>query len=298
MDLRKKRTIVINFLGAPSSGKTLLAALTFAELKLRGKVCEYVQEYAKTLVWLKKFELLNDQYFVSSHQNDLLRAIANTGKVDYIITDGPLLNGLYYNRYNPDNVSSVEKTEQFILDRYAEYDNFNVYLHRGDFPYEQEGRIQTLEQAKEIDRTLFSLLQDKEIPVMEISSSPESVKLIVDTILGVSQPRSSYEVPKPPLVPEVPKPPLVPEVPKPPLVPEVPKPQVIVELPNPPKTPLPPLTPMPPMPPMTPVNEPASESAEGPSQVQAVTVPSVPSVPAIPVVGGSGFTWPLRHPQK
>jgi len=183
MDFRKKRTIVINFIGSPGSGKTLLAALTFSELKMRGKVCEYVQKFAKSLVWTKKFSQLNNQYYVSNHQNELLSSIVQTGKVDFIITDGPLLNGLYYNRYNPDNVSDVDKTERFILDRYKEYDNFNVYLRRDSFPYEQVERIATVEQAKEVDRILYSMLQKYDIPVFEIKSSPESVKTIVDTIL-------------------------------------------------------------------------------------------------------------------
>lgn len=193
MDPCKKRTVVVNFLGSPCVGKSLLSALTFAELKLRGKVCEYVQEFAKTLVWLKDFTTLNDQYHVSSRQNGIIRSIVDTGQIDYIITDGPLLNGLYYNRYNPDNVSSVErlawkasglgpdvsepacniwasaqilqKTEKFILDRYAEYDNFNVYLRRGNFAYETAGRIQTLEEAKEVDVILYQLLKEKLCPI-------------------------------------------------------------------------------------------------------------------------------------
>ena len=277
MDLRKKRTIIINFIAGPGAGKTILAALTFAELKLRGKICEYVQEYAKTLVWLKKFELLNDQYFVSSHQNDLLRAITSAGKVDYVITDGPLLNGLYYNRYNPDNVSAVDKTEQFVLDRYAEFDNFNIYLHRGTFPYEQEGRLQTLEQAKEVDRVLLAMLKEKGIPLMEIPSSPESVKVIVDTILGVSPCGTRHSLPP---VPEVPKPPILTDIPKPPA--SLPKPPVVettVESGHP------------------------TEAVELPQvQVEPVPVPT-PPVPVVPVVPGNlavqagpgpVFSWPLR----
>lgn len=324
MDLRKKRSIVINFLGGPSSGKSLLAALTFAELKLRGKICEYVQEYAKTLVWLKKFELLNDQYFVSSHQNDLLRAITSTGKVDYIITDGPLLNGLYYNRYNSDNVSAVDKTEQFILNRYAEYDNFNIYLHRGSFPYEQEGRLQTPEQAKEVDRVLLAMLKDHGIPLMEIASSPDSVKTIVDMILGVSSP-SVVTVVRPPAASSasqdsyskhdhvsMPGPPhplsakpslALPSIPPAPYAP--PTPPVPPALPVPPAPPVPPVPPVPmvqelPKPPVemsenSPVNH--TETIESSPSVVESVAPTPPVVPiSLPVqpAGGSVFSWPLR----
>lgn len=183
MDPCKKRTVVVNFIGSPCSGKSLLSALTFAELKLRGKVCEYVQEFAKTLVWLKDFSTLNNQYYVSSRQNGIIRSIVDTGQIDFIITDGPLLNGLYYNRYNPDNVSSVEKTEKFILDRYAEYDNFNVYLRRGNFAYETAGRIQTMEEANEVDSVLYAMLKESSIPLLEIESCPDNIKKIVDELL-------------------------------------------------------------------------------------------------------------------
>jgi hypothetical protein len=325
MDLRKKRTIVINFLGGPSSGKSLLAALTFAELKLRGKICEYVQEYAKTLVWLKKFELLNDQYFVSSHQNDLLRAITSTGKVDYIITDGPLLNGLYYNRANPDNVSAVDKTEKFILDRYAEYDNFNIFLHRGSFPYEQEGRLQTLDQAKEVDRVLLAMLQERNIPVMEISSSPESVKIIVDTILGVVNPTLVVAPPKPvypSLAQEAPRKHQDPQLQsvtavlnsiKPTLahvaVPPAPQAPALPPIPPAPPIPAPPIPapPIPPVPVTSQVPEPSklgSESidpalalADGGESPQSVTeaapMPVTMTVPTPPVVPSS---LPLQAP--
>ena len=47
------KTYVINIIGAPGVGKTTISALLFAKLKLRGYICEYVQEYAK------KLDLLN-----------------------------------------------------------------------------------------------------------------------------------------------------------------------------------------------------------------------------------------------
>lgn len=60
-----KKTKVINFIAGPGAGKTTLACLFFAQLKLKGYVCEYISEFAKTLVWEENYELLNDQYYVS-----------------------------------------------------------------------------------------------------------------------------------------------------------------------------------------------------------------------------------------
>lgn len=101
-------TKIINFIGGPSAGKTTLSALLFSEMKMRGYNVEYVQEYAKNLVWMEDYETLNNQYLVSKTQADLFEKI--DGKVEYIITDACLLHGIYYNRYNPENVSNIEKT--------------------------------------------------------------------------------------------------------------------------------------------------------------------------------------------
>ena len=54
------RTFVINFIGAPGTGKTTICSLVFAHLKIAGYVVEYVQEYAKKLVWEGQFEILNN----------------------------------------------------------------------------------------------------------------------------------------------------------------------------------------------------------------------------------------------
>jgi len=42
------KTKVINFVASPSSGKSLMAALVFSELKMMNFRAEYIQEYAKT----------------------------------------------------------------------------------------------------------------------------------------------------------------------------------------------------------------------------------------------------------
>ena len=59
------KTKVINFVASPSSGKSLMAALVFSELKMMHFRAEYVQEYAKTLIWQDRLEELANQYNVS-----------------------------------------------------------------------------------------------------------------------------------------------------------------------------------------------------------------------------------------
>lgn len=111
---QKTPTFVINFIAGPGSGKTTICSLVFAHLKIKKYTVEYVQEYAKMLVWTKKFHTLNNQYYVTSKQYNILKSIDTN--VNMIVTDGPIIHGLYYNRHNKDNTSNIEKTEEFILE--------------------------------------------------------------------------------------------------------------------------------------------------------------------------------------
>ena len=70
-----RQTYVINIIGGPGIGKTTISALLFANLKIKGYICEYVQEFAKKLVWLKDYDTLNNQFFVSKEQYTLLKQI-------------------------------------------------------------------------------------------------------------------------------------------------------------------------------------------------------------------------------
>ncbi|WP_149029075.1 hypothetical protein [Campylobacter fetus] len=88
-------TTVIKIFGGPGAGKSTLAAKIFAELKMNydGSV-EYVQEYAKSLVWQGKEHLLSNQPLVTNGQKNMLMPLV--GKVDVIVTDSPLELGLFY----------------------------------------------------------------------------------------------------------------------------------------------------------------------------------------------------------
>jgi len=182
-----KKTYIINLIGGPSIGKTTLCALIFAKLKLKKYIVEYVQEFAKTLVWTKNFDILNNQYYVTQHQYNLLKQI--NGKVDFIVTDGALINGIYYNLHNKDNISNVDKTQKFIIDCHHQFNNINIFLSRGNFEYETQGRLQTEEEAKEIDTILKHLLKQNNIDfvVFDSTGTEDNVNKIVDYIINKIQ---------------------------------------------------------------------------------------------------------------
>lgn len=181
----QRKAKIVNIVSGPGSGKTVTAALLFAELKMRGFVVEYVPEYAKRLIWLKDFDTLNNQHYVSTEQYKLLKAMVS--EVDYIVTDGSLLHGLYYNGTNPDNTSNVLRTHRKILSYYSEFENITLFLTRGKFNYEQAGRQQNEIEAKIVDIELRKILDDERIDYTEFASDKASISMMIDHILAVNQ---------------------------------------------------------------------------------------------------------------
>ena len=181
------KTFVINLIGGPGCGKSTLSALIYAKLKVHNNkyVVEYAQEYAKHLVWTKNFDVLNNQYYVTQHQYKLLKQM--NGEVDFIVTDGPLCQGLYYNLHNKDNISNINKTEKLIIDSHNEFCNINIFLKRGAFEYEAQGRLQSEEESKEIDVILKHLLKQNGITFAEFDadSSNENIDKIVEYVIDI-----------------------------------------------------------------------------------------------------------------
>lgn len=150
-----KSTLVVNLYAGPGAGKTTCAWLVAGELKKLGVVTEYVPEYAKELVWDDRTDLLDGSYknqtAVLAEQNRRIERLR--GKVDVIVTDSPLLMSSMYAKKN------VEQFEQLAFSMYNRCDNFNLFITRGN-GFEQEGRIHSLQESKEIDEEIKGFLDE------------------------------------------------------------------------------------------------------------------------------------------
>ena len=177
--------VLINFVGAPSAGKSMMAALTFVKLKSKHNSSEYVQEFAKQLVWAERYEDLKNQWYVSKKQYEMLRAVY--GKVDYLVTDSPLLLGLHYNRYESNNICDIKKTEEMILSKMLEFNNIYIFLkkNKGN-PYEKTGRIHTEEQSVEIEKNLKMMLDEFNLKYLEIESDLNNIDKIMEYIYNMN----------------------------------------------------------------------------------------------------------------
>jgi tRNA uridine 5-carbamoylmethylation protein Kti12 len=140
---------VINLFAGPGCGKSTTAAGLFFLMKHEGYRVELVTEYAKDITWADRCKELNDQLYITAKQNH--RQFLLRDKVDYCITDSPLLICLVYARMMPSSFAPLVK------DLFQEYDNLAVTLKRVK-PYVVFGRTQTEEQARELDRQIGHLV--------------------------------------------------------------------------------------------------------------------------------------------
>ena len=159
-----KNTIVINAFAGQGAGKTTSCLEVAEKLKKQGFVTEYVQEYAKELVYDNNLIMLDGHY---EHQfailNEQMKRINRLyGKVDFIVTDSPiLLNNTYLNEDKNTEVYSAYSDSVNKL--YGLYNNFNYFVERDTSVFEKEGRIHNLEQSIAIDNELKNMLHNNQI---------------------------------------------------------------------------------------------------------------------------------------
>ena len=156
----KRKTLIVNLIGGPGSGKSTCASGIFYQLKKLGLNCELALEFAKDKVWEESIKTLDDQFYIFGKQYHKLFRLMN--KVDVIITDSPLLISLLYNK------TPSKYFNDFVLEQYNTFDNMLFFINRPE-TYQIEGRIQTESESKDIDGTIKNILEDNDICFEEVS---------------------------------------------------------------------------------------------------------------------------------
>lgn len=145
--------IVINLFGGPGAGKSTTAAGLFFLMKNAGMKVELVTEYAKDMVWAGRHRELDDQLYILAKQHHRLHVLKE--KVDYVITDSPLLlSSIYAFQYDS---KMPESFHDLVANLFKRYDNRSVIITRVK-PYHEYGRNQTEEEAKGIDKRIENML--------------------------------------------------------------------------------------------------------------------------------------------
>lgn len=154
--------MVINLLGGPGCGKSTVAAGIFCNLKTLGYSTELVTEYVKDIVYDQNTKELDDQFLISAQQNHRLHRLND--KVQIIVCDASLLNGVVYNKYH--NIQD-ESLDSILIHRYNQYENYNFLLPRPK-DYNPLGRMQTINEALEIDECFIEVLNSLKVKYTDL----------------------------------------------------------------------------------------------------------------------------------
>ena len=146
-------TVLINFLGSPSAGKSTTAGKVFAALKDLNLNAEYVPEYVKSWAWdNREIRPYSQLYFLGKEAHNQSHLF---NKVDFIISDSPvLLTAFYHWHYNNDNaLREICRDFYEMAERIDGVKTVNFFLPRKK-EYQTQGRYQTKEQADQIAELL------------------------------------------------------------------------------------------------------------------------------------------------
>lgn len=178
-------TVVINFFGGPSSGKSTLATYCFAMSKDDGFNSEYVPEKAKDWAWEKRKIKLIDQFELFSKQSKREKRLYHEASV--ILADSPVWLSAYYASLQ-DNRSAKKVMEELCKEFYFEADeigikHYFIWVKRVK-AYNPKGRFQTEEQAMEIDKMMKPYLEKLGVTFLECNGVKEEAWHFVQNILS------------------------------------------------------------------------------------------------------------------
>ena len=200
---KNNSTLVVNLFGAPGSGKSTAALRVISDIKMRfgaeGLSAEYVSEYAKDLTWEGRFEELGDQLSVSKEQIRKERVLMDAG-VDIIVTDGPVVNGDYFNRLYVKKEDQKQNTDLM----YSHHNNtthaINLFIDIDEnIKFEEAGRTQTLKDSLNIQQAQKELLRSKGVDFKTIQNKKGQIEDIsvlieqqVEEMFGLHKENNSF----------------------------------------------------------------------------------------------------------
>ena len=167
------KPVAFNLFAGPGSGKSTTAAGLFFIMKCMGMKVELVTEYAKDLVYDGSLNgTASQQYEIFYEQSARMKRLI--GKVDYIITDSPILMQFMYGERAPGMREEYPNYLNDIKSVMRDFTNRDYLIERVK-PYHAYGRVHDEQEARDLDRDVRRLLLRAEstaIPIVGDWSAP------------------------------------------------------------------------------------------------------------------------------
>ena len=182
-------TLVINMLGGSGVGKSTTAAGLYYQMKLNHMNVELVREYVKVLAWQGAKIGRFDQVNIFGEQCKLEHTLY--GKVDYIVTDSPIiLAPIYEIFYHNDSMMEEAALKFLSKSRESGIEQLNILLKRNK-PYDTKGRFQTEQEAISVDKLTLDFLNKYNIAYSIVDGPEENrVTRIMELISDKQKNRS------------------------------------------------------------------------------------------------------------
>jgi len=178
-------TKIINLYGGPGIGKSTTAAYLYYRLKRLNKSVELVQEYVKEWAWENRNIKPFDQIYFFGKQ--VRKESMLFGKVDYVITDSPVLLSLCYIKRccDPEVANGLIQTAKAFYEVAPRHNvqHIHVVLKRsGEF--EAKGRFHSKEESVQIDAEIRDLLKEFNIEYFETGYGEDDLQLLLSAIIN------------------------------------------------------------------------------------------------------------------
>lgn len=145
------------------------------ELKTLGINVEFAYEYAKELVFTKRWETFKDQVYMFGKQRNII--YNKVGQADVIISECPILLSPVYDEEKRRSLIDL------VLNEYRKVPNqYNVFVKRLNRKFVKEGRIHDEKGAKKVDKAVKAFLDKNKIPYHEMECSKANVQHIVRVV--------------------------------------------------------------------------------------------------------------------
>ena len=166
---------VINLIGQPGAGKSTLAAGLFYGMKSRKFNVELVTEYTKDMIYEGHSFVLDDELLLFSEKYKRIKRLSES--VDWVITDSPLLNSLFY---STDFGTIGDAFFRSVAER---FDNCYVLVRRV-VPYVAHGRMHSEEESDKVADDIRRWLDANGISYLEVAGDGEGVRQVLEHLFG------------------------------------------------------------------------------------------------------------------